>query len=60
MSRLVAVGNSDATIAHTMHLSERTVEREMAAVLAELGARNRTEAVLLMRGRGVNGGQPGA
>ena len=60
VSRLVAVGKSDATIARMMHLSERTVEREMAAVLAELGARNRTEAVLLMRGRGVNGGQPGA
>ncbi len=60
VSRRVAVGHSDATIARALHLSERTVEREMAAVLAELGAGNRTEAVLLMRGRGVNGGQPGA
>lgn len=59
VSRLVAVGHSDATIARMLHLSGRTVEREMAAVLAELGARNRTEAVLRMRGRGVNGGQPG-
>ena len=60
VARLVAVGDSDATIAHALHLSGRTVEREVAAVLVELGARNRTEAVLLMRGRGVNGGRPGS
>ena len=39
-------------------MSVRSVERDVHAILTELGARSRTEAVLLMRGRGVNGGQP--
>ncbi len=60
VARLVAVGESDASIARMLHLSGRTVERDVAAVISELGARNRTEAVLLMRGRGVNGGRPRA
>lgn len=58
IARLIAVGEKDQTIARLLHLSERTVEREVGRVLRELGARSRAEAVLLMRGRGVNGGLP--
>jgi DNA-binding CsgD family transcriptional regulator len=58
VAQLLAVGEKDQSIARRLDMSARTVEREVAAILAELGARSRTEAVLLMRGRGVNGGQP--
>jgi DNA-binding CsgD family transcriptional regulator len=58
VARLVAVGEKDAAIARHLDMSARTVERDVRAILQELGARSRTEAVLLMRGRGVNGGQP--
>jgi DNA-binding CsgD family transcriptional regulator len=57
VAQLLAVGEKDQAIARRLDMSARTVEREVAAILAELGARSRTEAVLLMRGRGVNGGQ---
>jgi DNA-binding CsgD family transcriptional regulator len=57
VARLVAVGEKDLTIARLLDLSPRTVEREVRAVLDELGARSRAEAVLLMGGRGVNGGR---
>ena len=56
VARLVAVGEKDVSIARVLELSPRTVEREVRAVLDELGARSRAEAVLLMGGRGVNGG----
>jgi DNA-binding CsgD family transcriptional regulator len=56
VARLVAVGEKDVSIARLLELSPRTVEREVRAVLDELGARSRAEAVLLMGGRGVNGG----
>jgi DNA-binding CsgD family transcriptional regulator len=56
VARLVCVGEKDKAIARLLDLSLRTVEREVSAILGELGARSRTEAVLLMRGRGVNGG----
>ncbi len=56
VARLVAVGEKDVSIARLLDLSQRTVEREVRALLHELGARSRTEAVLLMGGRGVNGG----
>jgi DNA-binding CsgD family transcriptional regulator len=58
VAQLLAVGEKDQSIARRLDMSARTVEREVAAILAELGARSRTEAVLLMRGRGVNGGRP--
>lgn len=56
VARLLCTGEKDRAIAHALGLSERTVEREVRVVLQALGAGSRTEAVLLMRGRGVNGG----
>lgn len=58
VAQLLAVGEKDVAIAHRLQMSARTVERDVRAILGELGARSRTEAVLLMRGRGVNGGRP--
>ena len=59
VARLMAIGVKDHVIARTLLLSPRTVEREVARILAFLEAGSRTEAVLLMRGRGVNGGRCG-
>lgn len=56
VARHVCIGERDRAIAHALALSLRTVEREVHRVLEVLGASSRTEAVLLMRGRGVNGG----
>jgi DNA-binding CsgD family transcriptional regulator len=56
VARLVCVGERDKAIAHALALSLRTVEREVHRLLEVLQASSRTEAVLLMRGRGVNGG----
>jgi DNA-binding CsgD family transcriptional regulator len=56
VARLVCVGERDKSIAHALSLSLRTVEREVHRLLEVLSANSRTEAVLLMRGRGVNGG----
>ncbi|SDS32499.1 regulatory protein, luxR family [Nocardioides scoriae] len=56
VARLLCVGEKDKAIARLLDLSARTVEREVSAILRSLGASSRTEAVLLMRGRGVNGG----
>jgi len=58
VARLLAVGEKDVSIARLLRKSARTVERDVRAVLRELRAGSRTEAVLVMRGRGVNGGQP--
>ncbi len=52
----MCVGEEDEAIARTLKSSLQTVEREVAAVLRHLGSRNRAEAALMMRGRGVNGG----
>lgn len=57
VARLIAVGEKDSSIARRLDASPRTVEREVRVILRVLGARSRTEAVLLMRGRGINGGQ---
>jgi DNA-binding CsgD family transcriptional regulator len=59
VARLMCVGVKDHVIARTLQLSPRTVEREVARILTVLEAGSRTEAVLLMRGRGVNGGRRG-
>jgi DNA-binding CsgD family transcriptional regulator len=59
VARLMCVGEKDKSIARLLDLSPRTVEREAHTVLSVLGAGSRTEAVLLMRGRGVNGGRRG-
>lgn len=60
VARLLCTGEKDKSIARLLELSPRTVEREVSAVLRTLGASSRTEAVLMMRGRGVNGGWDGA
>jgi DNA-binding CsgD family transcriptional regulator len=52
---MLALGEKDQTIARRLSLSGRTVERDVRVVLEVLGARGRTEAVLLMRGRGLAG-----
>lgn len=59
VARLLCVGEKDKAIARLLRLSARTVEREVSAILIQLGAGSRTEAVLMMRGRGVNGGGAG-
>jgi len=56
VARLLAVGEKDVSIARLLKMSARTVERDVSTILHELGAGSRTEAVLVMRGRGVNGG----
>lgn len=57
VARLICLGEKDDAIARMLSVSVRTVEREVATVLTVLGARSRAEAVLAMRGRGVNGGR---
>jgi len=53
VARLLATGQKDQTIARQLDMSARTVERDVRAILEELGARSRTEAVLAMSGRAV-------
>lgn len=55
VARLLAAGEKDQTIARRLDLSARTVEREVQAILQSLGARGRTEAAGIMRGRGLRG-----
>lgn len=43
--QLLCLGLRNADIAHTLHLTENTVEFHVSRVLAKLGARNRVEAV---------------
>jgi DNA-binding CsgD family transcriptional regulator len=59
VARLLALGEKDQAIARRLDMSARTVERDVRAILGELGVRSRTEAVLAMRGRGVGPG-PGS
>ena len=56
VARMVCVGMKDHMIARSLGVSPRTVERDVARILEVLGAGSRTRAVLMMRGRGVNGG----
>jgi DNA-binding NarL/FixJ family response regulator len=48
----VARGATNEAIAATLHLSERTVEHHVSAILAKLGARNRAGAVEAARATG--------
>jgi DNA-binding NarL/FixJ family response regulator len=51
VARLLATGEKDQVIARRLDMSARTVERDVRAILAQLGARSRAEAVLTMSGR---------
>lgn len=57
VARLLCVGEEDDEIAQRLRLPKETVNREVETLLVSLAARNRSEAVLNMRGRGVNGGR---
>ncbi len=50
---LLASGATNAAIAEQLHLSERTVDHHVAAILAKLGAANRVGAVERARARGL-------
>ena len=56
VARLVCLGEGDQAIARVLQLSPDTVETEVHVLMEVLCASSRTQAVLLMRGRGVNGG----
>jgi len=49
----LATGATNASIADTLHLSERTVAHHVSAILAKLGAANRLVAVERARNRGL-------
>ena len=49
----VASGATNADIAQALHLSERTVEHHVSAILAKLGSTTRTGAVDAARAAGV-------
>jgi DNA-binding NarL/FixJ family response regulator len=47
--QLVAEGLSNKEVGARLHLSEKTVKHYMTIIMEKLGARNRTEAALIMR-----------
>lgn len=51
--RLVARGLTSRQAAHRLHLSVRTVDNHVQAVLRRTGAANRTTLVLLLVRRGL-------
>ncbi len=56
---VLATGATNAQIATTLHLSERTVAHHVSAILGKLAAPNRTAAVELARGAGLLDGKDG-
>lgn len=52
VARAICLGRTDAAIARQLGVSERTVARDVAAILDVTGAGSRAEAVLNMLGRG--------
>lgn len=53
MLELLALGLPNKTIASRLRISEHTVKFHVGAVLAELGANSRTEAVTRAVRRGI-------
>ena len=51
--RLLASGMPNKLIAAELGITQRTAKFHVSAILQKLGARNRTEAVTLARGRGL-------
>ncbi|HYF65392.1 MAG TPA: response regulator transcription factor [Herpetosiphonaceae bacterium] len=51
--RLLASGLPNKLIAAELSITQRTAKFHVSAILQKLGARNRTEAVTLARGRGL-------
>ena len=51
--RLIAAGLPNKLIAAQLSITQRTVKFHVSAILAKLGAHNRTEAVALARSRGL-------
>jgi two-component system, NarL family, response regulator DesR len=45
-------GETMATVASALHLSESTVRNYLSAIFAKTGTRNRMEAVLVAQGNG--------
>ncbi|MET0998649.1 MAG: LuxR C-terminal-related transcriptional regulator [Marmoricola sp.] len=60
VARLLCLGEEDPAIAERLKLSTTRVESDVQTILEQLTAGNRTEAVLNICGRGVNGGRRGA
>lgn len=54
---LVAQGQINKEIAAMLNISERTVKFHVSAIMAKLGAGNRTEAVAIATQRGLLGGR---
>lgn len=54
VARGVCLGKTDAAIARQLGISERTVARDVAAILDVTSARSRGEAILNMLGRGAH------
>lgn len=52
---IVAAGNSNKQVARKLGISEETVKVHMRAILAKLGARDRTHAVVIAVRRGIIG-----
>ncbi len=50
---LVAEGLANRAIAERLHITERTVKFHLTAILARLGAKNRSQALAVARGRGL-------
>jgi ATP/maltotriose-dependent transcriptional regulator MalT len=51
--RLLARGHSNSELARRLHVSSRTVEHHVAAILAKLSVNSRTEAVVAAFARGL-------
>ncbi|MFC5742147.1 response regulator [Dyella tabacisoli] len=51
--RLVAQGLSNKEIAHSIHISEETAKSHVSNILSKLGARDRTQAVVIAARRGI-------